>query len=37
MVIVMYGAVVLIVLVAVAVAATKDGRLASAFANAKSE
>lgn len=37
MVIVMYVIVLLIVLVAVVVAATKDARLASAFANTKSK
>jgi len=37
MVIVMYGIVLLIVLVAVAVAATKDARLVRAFANTKSK
>lgn len=37
MVIVMYSIVLLIVLVAVVVAATRDARLASAFANKKSE
>jgi hypothetical protein len=37
MVIVMYGIVLLIVLAAVTVAATKDARLARAFANTKSQ
>jgi hypothetical protein len=37
MVIVIYGVVLLILVAAVAVAATKDARLAKAFANGKSK